>query len=49
MGRLDDARGVIERLRTVTPQIVPITMPYRNPDDRELLFSGLRLAAGETT
>jgi TolB-like protein/class 3 adenylate cyclase len=47
LGRLDDARRVIERLRAVTPQIVPIGMPYRNPDHRELLFSGLRLAMGE--
>jgi TolB-like protein len=49
LGRLDDARGVIERLRTVTPQIVPIAMPYRNPNDRELLFSGLRLAMNKAT
>jgi adenylate cyclase len=47
MGRLDDARAVIQRLRAVTPQIVPTTMPYRNPVHRELLFSGLRLAVGE--
>ena len=49
LGRLDDARKVIERLRAVTPQIVPIGMPYRNPEYCELLFSGLRLAAGEAT
>jgi Flp pilus assembly protein TadD len=49
LGRFDDARGGIERLRTVTRRIVPIAMPYRNPNDRELLFSGLRLAAGEST
>jgi len=26
---------------------VPSVTPYRNPDDRELFLSGLRLAAGE--
>jgi len=27
---------------------VPRALPYRNPENRELLLSGLRLAAGET-
>jgi adenylate cyclase len=49
LGRLDDARGVIEQLRTLTPIIVPPTLPIRNPEHRELLLSGLRLAMGETT
>lgn len=47
MGRLDDAREVVERLRALTPVVVPLYIPYRNPEDRELLLSGLRLAAGE--
>jgi hypothetical protein len=32
--------------------VVPSAMPlsqHRNPEDRELFFSGLRLAVGETT
>jgi adenylate cyclase len=48
MGRLDEARAIVARLRTITPQIVPSDLPFRNPDDRELFLSGLRLAAGET-
>ena len=48
MGRLDDAREVLERLRAITPVVVPSVIPYRNPEHRELLLSGLRLAAGET-
>src|ERR1700732_89242 len=48
MGRLDEAREVITRLRAITPVVVP-SMPYRNPGDREFFLSGLRLAAGETT
>jgi TolB-like protein len=47
MGRLDEAREVVARLRTMTPVVVGGATPYRNPDDREFLLSGLRLAAGE--
>jgi adenylate cyclase len=43
-GRLDDARDVIERLKAITPMIVPPVLPFRNPAHRELCFSGLRLA-----
>jgi len=46
MGRLDDARELVERLRTLTPVIVPPHLPLRNPEHRELFLSGLRLAAG---
>src|SRR5271157_5773884 len=48
MGRLDDAREIIERLRAYTSVIVPPALPLRNPEHRELFLSGLRLAAGET-
>jgi adenylate cyclase len=49
MGRLDEARAIVARLRAVTSQVVPSDLPYRNPEHRELYLSGLRLAAGETT
>ena len=49
MGRLDEARAIVARLRTITSQVVPSDLPYRNPEHRELYLSGLRLAAGETT
>jgi len=48
MGRLDDAREIVARLRTITPVVVPPLVPFRNPEHRELYLSGLRLAAGET-
>ena len=48
LGRLDEAREVIERLRAFTSVVVPPAFPLRNPEHRELFFSGLRLAAGET-
>jgi adenylate cyclase len=47
MGRLDEARAIVTRLRAITPLVVPTELPWRNPDHRELLLSGLRLAAGE--
>ncbi len=49
MGRLDDAREIVARLRAITSVIVPSTLPFRNPEHRELFLSGLRLAAAETT
>ena len=49
IGRLDDARKIVQRLRAITPVIVPKdAMHWRNPEHRELYLSGLRLAAGET-
>ena len=47
MGRLDEARATVARLRAVTPLVVPGDLPWRNPEDRELFLTGLRLAAGE--
>jgi len=49
MGRLDEPRAIVARLRAISPQVVPSDLPYRNPEDRELYLSGLRLAAGEAT
>jgi TolB-like protein/class 3 adenylate cyclase len=49
MGRLDEAHQIVERLRAITPVVVPADTPYRNPEHRELFLSGLRLAAGEET
>jgi len=47
MGRLDEARAIVARLREVTPLVVPGFTQFRNIEHRELLLSGLRLAAGE--
>jgi len=48
MGRLDEAREIIARLRVLTRHLVPSAAQLRNPADRELFLSGLRVAAGET-
>jgi TolB-like protein len=49
LGRLNDAREIVERLRTITPLVVPNLSHLRSPEHRELLLSGLRLAMGEGT
>jgi adenylate cyclase len=49
MGRLDDAREIVTRLRAITPVVMPDASYLRNAEHRELYLSGLRLAAGETT
>ena len=46
-GRLEEAQAVVERLRGVTPLVVPDASYLRNPGHREFFLSGLRLAAGE--
>jgi TolB-like protein/class 3 adenylate cyclase len=48
-GRLDQARGIVTRLRAITPVVVPDADYMRNSEYRQLLLSGLRLAAGEAT
>jgi adenylate cyclase len=47
MGRVDDAREIVERLRHLTSVVIPDAGYLRNPEHRELFLSGLRLAAGE--
>jgi len=48
MGQFDDAREIVMRLRAITPVVIPDASHLRNPEHRELLLSGLRLATGET-
>jgi TolB-like protein/class 3 adenylate cyclase/tetratricopeptide (TPR) repeat protein len=49
MGRLDEARVIVAQLRAITPLVMPSVLPWRDPEDRELYLSGLRLATGEET
>jgi adenylate cyclase len=49
MGRLDEAREVVKRVRAITPSVMPNLTTYWNLEQRELYLSGLRLAAGEPT
>ena len=46
MGHLDEARFTVAKVRALTHLVMPTNLPYRNPEDCELLLSGLRLATG---
>jgi len=49
-GLLDEAHATIARLRAITSEVmVNYPLPFRDPQHRELYFSGLRLALGEVT
>ena len=49
IGRLDEAREIVQRLRALTPLVVPNATQWRNPEQRELYLAGLRLATVEVT
>jgi adenylate cyclase len=49
MGRLDEARAIVRRLRAITPAVMEPATRYRDPELRELFLSGLRLAADEAS
>ena len=44
LGQLDEAKIIIERLRGLTPVVLPKADHWRNPEQREFYLSGLRLA-----
>jgi adenylate cyclase len=47
MGRLDEARTTVRRLRAITGIVIPDLSYLRNAEHRELYLSGLHLASGE--
>ena len=47
LGRVDDAREIVRWLRSITPVVISDAGTPRNPKHRELLLSGLRLAAAD--
>jgi adenylate cyclase len=49
MGRLDEARAIVRRLRAITGVVIPDLTYMRNIEHRALYLSGLRLAVGEAT
>jgi adenylate cyclase len=46
LGRIEEAREIVKRLRTVTPVVVPTADHWRIREDREYYLDGLRLAVG---
>jgi tetratricopeptide (TPR) repeat protein len=47
LDQIDNAREIVERLRAITPLVMPDLSYLRNPEHRELYLSGLRLATDE--
>jgi TolB-like protein len=48
LGQFDEAKIIIERLRTLTPVVLPSVDHWRDPEQREFFLSGLRLAMSAT-
>jgi TolB-like protein/tetratricopeptide (TPR) repeat protein len=48
LGRLEEAREIVKRLRAITPVVIPSAEHWRIREDREYFLQGLRLAAGQT-
>jgi tetratricopeptide (TPR) repeat protein len=48
LGRLADAQPIVEKLRQITPNLIPTAEQWRIREDREYYLEGLRLAVGET-
>jgi TolB-like protein len=44
MGKLDDARDILKRLRALTPVVMPSLTNFRKSEHRALLLAGLQLA-----
>ncbi len=49
MGRLDEARATVQRLRATAGGVIPDVSYLRNAEHRAFYLSGLRLAAGDPT
>ena len=47
MGRVDEARAIVLRLRAITGVVIPDLTYLRNAEHRAFYLAGLRLAAGE--
>src|SRR5262249_42921823 len=48
LGRLEDAQRIAEKLKQITPVLVPSAEHWRIREDREFYLVGLRLAVGQT-
>jgi hypothetical protein len=48
MGRLDEAKAVVEPLRSISFVVIPTADHLRDPDQREFFLQGLRLACSSS-
>ena len=46
LGRLVDAQSIVEKLRQITPDLIPSAEHWRIREDREYYLNGLGLAEG---
>ena len=46
LGRLDEARRMVERVKAITPLVIENQEYMRDPEQRAIVLSGLRLAMG---
>jgi tetratricopeptide (TPR) repeat protein len=49
LGRLEHAQRIAEKLKQITPVLIPSAEHWRMREDREFYLNGLRLAVGVTT
>jgi adenylate cyclase len=49
LGRLDEARAIVQRLQEITPLVMPSAEHWRVASQREFFLEGLRMAASKTT
>jgi adenylate cyclase len=48
LGRLRDAQAIVEKLKSITPDLIPSAEHWRVREDREFFLDGLRLAVDQT-
>jgi adenylate cyclase len=48
LGRMRDAQAIVEKLKSITPDLIPSAEHWRVREDREFFLEGLRLAVDQT-
>jgi adenylate cyclase len=48
LGRTRDAQAIVEKLKSITPDLIPSVEQWRVREDREFFLDGLRLAVDQT-
>jgi adenylate cyclase len=48
-GKISEARDAVEKLKKITPMVIPQTLPFRLAQHRDLLLTGLRLATSQSS
>ena len=48
LGRMRDAQAIVEKLKSITPDLIPSAEHWRVREDREYYLNGLRLAVDQT-